>query len=105
MGLLLVTVVFSSCDTPSRKFDSGEWNAGDATTRGAMAQDLMDRKLLIGKSKVDVEGLLGKPDYQDTDALDYKVVTIARCRIFWECRLGVVFDRTSGLVEFVAVND
>ena len=104
MGLLLVTVVLGSCDTPSRKFDSAEWKAGDATIRGSMAQDLIDRKLLIGKSMADIESLLGKPDPQFKDAHLYKVVTIARCR-FWECRLGVVFDDASGLVTFVAVND
>src|SRR6267142_6643140 len=86
MGFLLVTVVLGSCDTPPRKFDSAEWKAGDATTRGSMAQDLIDRKLLIGKSRAEVEGLLGKPDYPDADAHLYKVVTIARCG-FWECRL------------------
>ena len=104
LGLLLGTLVLASCDTPPRKFDSAEWKAGDATARGSMAQDLIDRKLLIGKSRAEVEGLLGKPDYPDADAHLYKVVTIARCG-FWECRLGVVFDHSSSLVTFVAVND
>jgi hypothetical protein len=104
LGLLLGTLVLTSCDTPQRKFDSAEWKAGDATTRGSMAQDLIDSKLLIGKSMAEVEGLLGKPDPQFEDAHLYKVVTIARCR-FWECRLGVVFDHASSRVTFVAVND
>ena len=69
-----------------------------------MAQDLIDRKLLIGKSRAEVEGLLGKPDYPDADAHLYKVVTIARCRL-WKCSLGVVFDGSSNLATSVAVND
>jgi len=69
-----------------------------------MAQDLIDRKLLLGKSRSEVEGLLGKPDYPDADAHLYKVVTIARCR-FWQCRLGVVFDHSSNLATSVAVSD
>jgi len=104
LGLLLVMVVLGSCDTPSRKFDSAEWKAGDATTRGSMAQNLIDSKLLVGKSRAEVEGLLGKPDLPDADAHLYKVVTIARCR-FWECRLGVAFDHGSGLASSVSVSD
>lgn len=104
LGFLLVTVVLGSCNTPSRKFDSAEWKAGDATTRGSMAQNLIDSKLLVGKPRAEVEGLLGKPDLQDADAHLYKVVTIARCR-FWECQLGVVFDHGSGLATFVSVSD
>ena len=69
-----------------------------------MAQDLMDRKLLTGGSRADIEALLGKPDYQDADWYGYKVVTIARCG-FWECRMDVVFDRTSNQVKSVAVSD
>jgi hypothetical protein len=103
--VLLVVALVSSCTTPPRPFDSSEWKRGDATTRGGMFEDLINRKLLIGKSRVDVEALLGKPDYQDADGYDYKVITVARCRYVWECRLGVVVDRKSGLVAFVAVND
>ena len=70
-----------------------------------MSDDLIKRKLLIGKSRSDVEALLGKPDRQDADGFDFKVVTVGRCRFVWECRLGIVIDRGSGLVRFVAVND
>ena len=104
-GFLVVAAVFSSCDTPSRKFDSLEWKSGDASVRGGMAQDIMDSKLLDGKSRSEVEGFLGKPDYQDSDWYGYKVITIARCRFVWECRMGVVFDQRSNSVKSVAVND
>jgi len=104
--LILVSLAATNaCTTPSRPFDSTEWKQGNATTRGAMSADLINRRLLIGKSRVDVESLLGKPDRQDADTYDYKVITVARCRYVWECRLGVIIDQKSGLVTFVAVND
>jgi len=103
--LLLFVVVASSCTTPSRPFDSADWKRSDATNRGAMSEDLITRKLLIGKSRAEVEALLGKPDRQDADDLDYTVITVPRCRFVWECRLSVVVDRNSSLVRFVAVND
>ena len=105
LELLLVAVVLSSCDAPAKHFDSSEWKAGDPSARGAMAQDLMDRKLLIGKSRTDIEALLGKPDKHDADWYGYKVVTIARCRYVWECRMDVVFEQASDHVKFVAVSD
>lgn len=105
LTLLLVPLILNSCDTPARQFDSGGWKAGNPSVRGGMIQDLMDRKLLTGKSRVDTEALLGKPDYQDEDWYGYKVVTIARCRYVWECRMDVVFDRTSKQVKSVAVSD
>jgi hypothetical protein len=105
LGLLLVTAVISSCDTPSRKFDSIEWKSGDASVRGGMAHDIMDRQLLDGKSRTEIEGLLGKPDYQETDWYGYKVITIARCRFVWECRMSIVFDGGSNRVKSVAVSD
>ena len=98
-------LVTNACTTPQRPFDSSEWKRGNATDRGAMSEDLINRKLLIGKSRVDVEALLGKPDREDADGFDYKVITVARCRYVLECRLGVVVDRKSALVTFVAVND
>jgi hypothetical protein len=104
LGLLFVTAVLSSCDTPSRKFDSLEWRSGDASVRGAMAQDIVDRKLLDGKSRTEVEDLLGKPDYQETDSGGYKVITIARCR-FWKCEMYVVFDWSTNMVKSVSVSD
>src|SRR5690242_10803268 len=73
--ILLLTILLSACDTPSKKFDSAEWKTGDATTRGSMAQALIDSKVLVGKSAVEVEALLGKPDLREADWYGYKVVT------------------------------
>jgi len=88
-----------------------------------MAQDLMDRNLLTGKSRVEVRDLLGAPDECGVDTNQtiataatvvcgdpkedwyaYKVITIARCR-FWECLLQVSFDEHTYRVTSVAVSD
>ncbi len=70
-----------------------------------MVQDIIDRKILLGKTTPEVEDLLGQPDYKETYWYGYKVVTtVWRCH-FWECRLDVVFDRTSNKVTSVAVSD
>ena len=88
-----------------QEFDSLVWKSGGAAVRGGMAQDIMDSQLLNGKSRTEIEALLGKPDYQETDWYGYKVITIARCRLVWECRMEVVFDRSSNRVNSVAVSD
>ncbi len=69
-----------------------------------MVQDLIDRKILLGKASSDVQALLGPPDHQEVDWFGYKVVTIPRCR-FWECRMDIVFDKDTNLVKSVALSD
>jgi len=104
LAVLLGLVVLNSCDTPVRTFDSIEWKKGSPSSRGAMAQDLIENERLVGKSPADVEALLGQPDRRDRRWFGYTVITIARCRI-WECRMDVVFDDASGRVTSVAVSD
>jgi hypothetical protein len=105
LALVIAALFFGSCGTSPRQFDSNEWKAGSPSVRGAMAQDIMDRKLLTGKSHAEIETLLGKPDSQDGDGYGYNVITIERCRYFWECRMEVIFDRDSKQVKFVSVSD
>ena len=69
-----------------------------------MVDDIIDRKILLGKTAPEVEDLLGQPNYKETYAYGYKVVTIWRCH-FWECSMDVVFDKTSNKVTSVAVSD
>lgn len=86
-----------------------------------MVQDLIDRDLLSGKSRSEVQELLGQPDYcgaynswatvaplkctdPKVDWFGYKVVTISRCH-FWECRMNVNFAEASYLVEELTVSD
>src|SRR3982751_5669476 len=100
--ILISLLATNSCTTPSRPFNSAEWKQANATTRGSMSDDLINRKLLIGQSRLEVEALLGKPDRQDANSYYYKVITVPRCRYIWECRLSVDIDQKSGLVRFVA---
>jgi hypothetical protein len=69
-----------------------------------MVQSLIDHKILVGKSPSEVHDVLGPPDNKDATSFGYKVVTIARCR-FWECEMGVIFDKASGQATSVAVSD
>lgn len=60
-----------------------------------MIADLKDRQLLTGKTKVEIENLLGEPDYSDANWIAYKVNTISKCYI-WECRMEITFDPQTG---------
>lgn len=54
-------------------FDSGAWKADAPGVRAKMAQDLLDRRLLVGKSPAEVKALLGEPDQDGTGFLGYFV--------------------------------
>lgn len=89
-----------------------------------MVQDIIDRNLLIGKYRSEVQDLLGQPDYcgvsvpssdstranakcsdPRVDWFGYKVVTNPRCSYFWECRMDVNLNKTSYRVEELNVSD
>jgi hypothetical protein len=57
---------------PSR-FDAATWRTGDLRTRGTMVRDLIERELLIGKSRQEAVGLLGPPDQEAERLLTYNV--------------------------------
>jgi len=51
----------SACSSPPAKhFDSQQWKSGNPSSRGAMVQDLIDRKILLEKAPSDVRALLGR---------------------------------------------
>ncbi len=69
IGLLLILSVSLACglakpwrDYTKKPFDSQQWKAGDRITRGTMYFDLFEKRTLTGKSKDEVEELLGEPD-------------------------------------------
>ena len=75
-----------------------------------MAQNIIDTGILVGKQKVDVEKLLGQPNYKNSyphaDAYAYNARTSnLRCYWVWECRLSVAFDKTTGQVTSVSISD
>ena len=69
-----------------------------------MTRDLMDRQILVGKTREQIRDLLGDPDRTDAESYGYTVITIARCH-FWNCEMTVNFDKTSKLAAHVAVED
>lgn len=54
-------------------FDSATWKSGNDSARGQMADDLIDRRLLIGKTRAEVIAMLGEPDQDGGGSLGYFV--------------------------------
>src|SRR2546426_8509714 len=104
LTIFAAVIVLSSCSPSPKPFDSRRWKDGNPSDRGAMVQDILDRKSLIGKPRSDIQDLLGKPDYMQDGWYGYKVVTIPRCHL-WECRMDVLFDAVSNRVNSVDVSD
>ena len=102
--LLVASILCAGCAPSPQQFNSQAWKSGGASVRGSMVLDLQARRLLKGKSKVEVEEMLGKPDYSASHWQGFKVVTIPRCN-FWVCRMEVYFDEETEKVEDVAVSD
>ena len=67
-----------SSGVPSEKearFAREKWRSGNAKVRGAMVCDLVDHKneILMRKSQIEIEGLLGKPSATANKAWSYEV--------------------------------
>lgn len=94
---LVALSLLSACSAPTpQPFDSKKWLSGDDSVRGSMVQDIKDRRLLEGKTKGEVEQLLGKPDFKLNEWVwAYEVVTISRCH-FWTCGMELGFDPQTG---------
>jgi len=64
--LLAFSFISSACKKARpfmvKSFNSQEWKAGDAQTRGEMADDLENKHDINQKSQADVLSLLGEPD-------------------------------------------
>lgn len=69
-----------STATVQTAFESSAWKADAAGTRHNMAQDLIDRGLLLGKSRAEVKALLGEPDQEGKEFLAYTVYSGASSR-------------------------
>lgn len=63
------------------EFEHAAWLRGDVRDRGRMVEDLVDRKLLDGKSMEEVMDFLGSPDaVRDDGMIEYTVDTGTK---FW----------------------
>lgn len=59
-----------------------------------MADDLVNRRLLVGKNKTEIITMLGPPDREHNGIIEYQVAHIPRCSWIWNCYLGIQFDQT-----------
>jgi hypothetical protein len=94
----------SACSRPlpPRPFDFEAWKSGDERVRGSMVQDLRrsGEWVLWGKSKAEVERLLGRPDPEESsgDEFSYDVLP-KECRVNM-CRFKVIFNEYTHLVQY-----
>ena len=118
---LVIFVTFSGSPGTS-KFNAEEWKRGTSVSKGAMVEDLIEHRFLIGKSRAEVLAILGEPDkcvipsptspglQRSTCAdprvfsLGYKVITISRCYL-WNCEMNVNLNSTTYVVEEANVSD
>lgn len=113
LGSLVSALIFIAAEKSYisvRSFDSQKWMTGGYSLRGQMAQDIIARRILLGKTKAEVEKILGLPDnissYEHGDSYYYKARTSnLRCYYLWECRLSVYFDKKSSQVTNVSISD
>lgn len=69
---LVLILVISACGN-NHSFTSSAWLNGNARARGRMSQDLVDRRILIGKTVEEAKQALGSPDITYPTALQYKI--------------------------------
>lgn len=88
------------------KFETVRWHKGGKKVRGAMVYDIIDKKLLIGKSEGEVIELLGKPNwiYAPQNLFAYSINNNSRC-LFWDCSLLVYFNSETKRVDGVFKSD
>ena len=97
----------------SRPFKASVWQTGDeqvsqhlARVRASMVDDIIQRKLLIGRAHWEVRDLLGMPDgdVRDGTVYVYRVDVGARMFGVWYHNLNVHFD-ADGKVSAVDLMD
>ncbi|AUC83482.1 hypothetical protein [Lacinutrix sp. Bg11-31] len=60
--VFFVLIGFTNCkDYNPKKFEATRWKNASPREKGLMASDLVESKILIGKSKAEVLELIGKP--------------------------------------------
>ncbi len=75
-ALAVCAVLLAGCgggspDASGTEFDARAWKQGDGKVRARMAQNLVEKRTLVGKSKIGVISLLGKPDQASTESFAY----------------------------------
>jgi hypothetical protein len=106
-------LALSSCNSKEVKqipFNSIDWKIGDRLARGQMVDYLMDKELLIGKSKMEIINLLGEPDSDTLSPINYVDDFNKKVGPFglggpWIFYLRIDFDTLTNKVKQVNCND
>lgn len=95
-----------SADAPPAKttFESSAWKADAPGVRHGMAENLINSRVLIGKSRDEVIALLGKPDQQGKDFLTYEVYSTVNTHQGPAYAIRVEFDAAAQRVHEVRVD-
>lgn len=102
---LFAIILCTSCSyiySNNLKFDGEQWKQAGERTRGRMAYDLVDSKLLVGKNIKEVEELLGKDHSNINDHITY---SIDIGEIVGGHYLNVIFDKKTGKASVVYIGD
>jgi hypothetical protein len=102
-GIVTVSLADRVLGDPGQ-FRGERWRAGGLEQRGRMAADLCASGVLRGKTREEVRDLLGEPDRDFAEVMEYDVRSprSASPRAEW---VAVLFDRQSGRVAEVKIQD
>jgi len=99
---LLFLFLYSCWNTAKKeKFDSQQWKSGNQIERGNMSTDLVESKILIGKTKVEILNILGQPEDSSKTNFHY-VVDFGYMTPF---HLDIHFDQTNEKANKITLAD
>jgi hypothetical protein len=70
--VMALVSILTACGN-NRQFDSTSWLKGDARARDRMSEDLVNRRILIGKTVDEAKQVLGTLDQTYPTALQYHI--------------------------------
>lgn len=97
-------------DFGPKHFHPKRWQSGSEISRGSMVKDLIERRILIGRTRTEVIELLGEPDYclrnnkfldckdEKSDAFEYRF-NGRRCHPIWGCTMDIHFEASSQIAD------
>lgn len=104
--LLLQVVFLAACITDLKSnnlaFDAEKWKSGDMRTKGRMANNLQKSDMLIGKTKTEIEKLLGKDETSNSpNSWEYQIDFGYGVGTYsWTYNFKVIFDEQTEKVIF-----
>ena len=101
--LILLFIFLSSCgnDSKNEKFDKVKWINGTERERGNMSTDLVESKILIGKTKSETIEHLGYP--KDSTSMNFHY--LVDFGYMTPVHLDVIFDIADFKVREVTLSD